>query len=344
MRAKFLLMPMVALGISLPLIGSEAVANDVFVDLSVLDSLGETASPAINNGPLFPIVKKAEPRKAVKKTAPARKSKAVTAKAKPAPKKKSVSPAPAAEVLEKVNIPAKPEIKVEVQMPEPTENTVKNSDVIPENLSELKDSPFAVAPVENAKEEISAAPTAPIEIKTETLPDTGKQPVIMEPINGTTPFPAAEEEPAATTVPESLFQTTDTADEQQDKAEAPVPLMEKEPAPAPLISPAVQAETVLPSSEIVFAPDSYELTDEDKARLDAVVASFENPSVNKIAIFAFNVDDGKDVFRKKRLSLNRAVEVRSYLLGKGYKNFSIKVVNIDEPGDKENKVVIEELK
>lgn len=342
MRAKFLLMPMVALGMSLPLVGSEAVANDVFVDLSVLDSLGETASPAINNGPLFPVVKKAEPRKSAQKTAPARKFKAVTAKAKPAPKKKSVSPVPAAEILEKVNIPAKPKIKVEVQMPETTEDAVKNPEVIPENLSGLKDSPFAVAPVENAKEEISAAPTAPIEIKTETLPDIGKEPVIMEPINGTTPFPAAEEEPAATTVPESLFQTTDKTDERQDKAEALVPLIEKE--PAPLISSVVQAEKVFPSSEIVFAPDSYELTDEDKARLDAVVASFDDPSVNKIAIFAFNVDDGKDVFRKKRLSLNRAVEVRSYLLGKGYKNFSIKVVNIDEPGDKENKVVIEELK
>lgn len=343
MRAKFLLMPMAALGMGLPLIGSEAVANDVFVDLSVLDSLGETASPAINNGPLFPVVKKAEPRKAVKKTAPARKSKAVTAKAKPAPKKKSVSQAPAPEVSEKVNIPLKSEVKVEVQMPEAAENAVKNPDVIPENLSELKDSPFAAAPVENAKEEISAAPTAPIEIQTETLPDTGKQPVIMEPINGKTPFPAEEEDkPAAITVPESLFQTTDKVDGQQGREEAPVPLIEKE--PAPLVSPAVQAETVLPSSEIVFAPDSYELTDEDKARLDAVVASFENPSVNKIAIFAFNVDDGKDVFRKKRLSLNRAVEVRSYLLGKGYKNFSIKVVNIDEPGDKENKVIIEELK
>ena len=86
------------------------------------------------------------------------------------------------------------------------------------------------------------------------------------------------------------------------------------------------------------------MTDEDKARLDAIVASFENPAVNKIAIYAYNVDDGKDVFRKKRLSLNRAVEVRSYLLGKGYKNFSIKVVNISEPEDKENKVVVEELK
>lgn len=98
------------------------------------------------------------------------------------------------------------------------------------------------------------------------------------------------------------------------------------------------------SSEILFAADSYELQDADKEQLDNLITTFENPHENKIAIFAFNIDDGKDVFRKKRLALNRAIEIRSYLLSKGYKNYSIKVVNINEPEDKENKVIVEEAK
>lgn len=43
------------------------------------------------------------------------------------------------------------------------------------------------------------------------------------------------------------------------------------------------------------------------------------------------------------MSLNRAVEIRSYLLGKGYKNFSIKVINVNE-ADKNNLVTVVELK
>ena len=59
---------------------------------------------------------------------------------------------------------------------------------------------------------------------------------------------------------------------------------------------------------------------------------------------AYNYDNGEDVFRKKRQSLNRAIEIRSYLLGKGYKNFSIKVINITDDPAKGNVVEIDELK
>lgn len=340
MRAKFLLVPAIVLGTGLLFSGSNAAADDVYVDLSVLDGLGETVSPAINNGPLFPVVKKAEPRKAVKKSAPAR-------KAKPAAKKKTAEKSLPAVVSDKLEIPAKPEIKVEVKMPEQAETPVKTTVSETEIPVDLQNSPFAKAPVENREEEISAAPTAPVEIKTEPLSDVEKEPVIMEPINGTTPLPSAQEDNAVVTaVPESLFRSSDETKQNEissaDEQSVAAPLIEKNVLPLiPLTTP---EKAEIPSGEVVFLPDSYDLTDEDKARLDAIVASFENPSVNKIAIYAYNVDDGKDVFRKKRLSLNRAVEVRSYLLGKGYKNFSIKVVNISEPEDKENKVVVEELK
>ena len=95
---------------------------------------------------------------------------------------------------------------------------------------------------------------------------------------------------------------------------------------------------------LVFSEGTDTLTEEHKVQIDTIIASFENALVNKIAIYSYNLDDGVDVFKKKRLSLNRAVEVRSYLLPKGYKNFSIKVVNVDTASGKANTVEIEELK
>jgi hypothetical protein len=79
------------------------------------------------------------------------------------------------------------------------------------------------------------------------------------------------------------------------------------------------------------------------AQLNEIVGHFKNEPTNKIAIYSYNVEDGGDSFRKKRLSLNRAVGIRSYLLKQGYKNFSIKVVNVDSDSSKENTVELEEI-
>lgn len=348
MRAKFLLISTVSvLGLSLMLRTAPAAADDVFVDLSVLDSLGNNNSPVINNGPLFPIVKKAEDRKAPVK---------VKTKAKPAHKTAAKKAAPQ-KAPAKVTIPPKADVKVEVRTPE-VENRRFVDEIVNEPVAapavkpaDLKDSPFAVAPVETAKEETVAAPVAPVEIKTEPLADDNKKPVTMEPLNGATPLPAEEEPAPQPGVAESMFGASEPAAPaavDQPVVVQRVPEIEPATRVEPLVETIPSEETQKPaqpvSNEIVFAADSYQLSDDDKANLDKLVASFENPHVNKIAIFAFNVDDGKDVFRKKRLSLNRAIEVRSYLLGKGYKNYSIKVVNLEEANGKENKVMVEELK
>ena len=95
--------------------------------------------------------------------------------------------------------------------------------------------------------------------------------------------------------------------------------------------------------DIVFADGVDELTEAQKQQVDAIIASFADAANHKIAIYSYNLDDGVDAFKKKRQSLNRAVAVRSYLLPKGYKNFSIKVVNVDAASGKANTVELEEL-
>ena len=97
------------------------------------------------------------------------------------------------------------------------------------------------------------------------------------------------------------------------------------------------------SSEIVFEDGISELTSEQMSQIDNIVGHFNNSIGNKVAIYSYNVDDGIDTFKKKRVSLNRAIEVRSYLLRQGFKNFSIKVININSDSDKINTVELEEI-
>lgn len=94
---------------------------------------------------------------------------------------------------------------------------------------------------------------------------------------------------------------------------------------------------------IVFAEGVDELNSEQMAKIDEIIGRFKDINTNKIAIYSYNLDDGIDSFKKKRISLNRAVEVRSYLLKQGYKNFSIKVININSESDKINMVELEEI-
>lgn len=94
---------------------------------------------------------------------------------------------------------------------------------------------------------------------------------------------------------------------------------------------------------IKFNADETELTDEHRQQLDAIIAGFNNPAENTIAINAYNYDDGSDVFQKKRISLKRIVSIRSYLLNKGYKKYIPKVVNLTTDSEKTNSVELEEI-
>lgn len=94
---------------------------------------------------------------------------------------------------------------------------------------------------------------------------------------------------------------------------------------------------------IKFAPGVDTLSADQMSKIDNIIGRFKDAEKNKIAIFSYNQDDGTDSFKKKRISLNRAIEVRSYLIKQGYKNFSIKVVNINADSDKTDMVEIEEI-
>lgn len=322
MRKQWIMLSLMAGTILLGGYSSAQAEDDVYINWSVIDEL-KNSNQGSASAPLFP---------EIKKTTSTSKAKPRAQKAKPAPKKAATS------IYGPAILKTEPKTKVQDLKLKP----------VSENMEHNAASPVA----EIAKE------TLPEIIRSEDLNSETAQ-VAAQPINqnafeptpttDTISTPAAQNNPVISTPAEPAISTNTIP------VQAPLdPVVSTPPAIQSPEPEAVQPQLLLPVSKSVapsstlrainFADDSTELTTESQQRLDQLLQTFENPKANKIAIYSYNYDNGEDVFRKKRLSLNRAVEIRSYLLGKGHKNFSIKVINITEDADKRNLVEVEELK
>ena len=286
------------------MVGSACAEDDVYVDLSVLNSL-QAAAPAAVVQPLFPDVKNAPAPK---------KPRAV--KRKKGEKRQEVK-------LQKVKAEAKKaEDKVEVKaeaapQPDKTETpvteTVPAADGANNNLDTLRQ---AIA--ENSiRKEPGATETSAV-----------KTAVSAE-------MPADASLPVGTAVV-PVENTAVVVDDKSGESLSEV-LNNNVPEETP-----PEPEKV--SNAIKFDAESAELTEADKQQIDAIMAGFEDAVNHKVAITAYNLDDGKEVFYRKKQSLDRAIAIRSYLLSKGYKNYSIKVINIPAGDERVNTVDVVELR
>lgn len=325
---------------------SAAAADDsnVIVDLSVLDRLSpapQTVSAAPK--PLFPVVKKnAVNKKAVRKKAPKKISKKTVAQ-KPAEVKVTVKE----ESIAKIEIPAQaPSANLESSSRQenvvsPQANSAQDQ-VAPEMPAAQPLAPVIGverAPAQNAASSVSSAPRATPQVDsapalTDVVPAEKRNPDSLPVVIEEEKVEVVDVEPVSpkTTV---LPQETAAASARPASAEAGL-LIDQAASPA---TPAAEA----PAHRLLFEPEVSELSAEQQRQVDAIIASFKDPANNKIAIIAYNQDDGVDSFRKKRLSLDRVVKIRSYLLQKGYKDFAVKVINVDANSDRGNVVEIEEM-
>lgn len=287
--------------------GQVMAADDVYVDLSVLDAIPKDSIGFVGSEPLFPVVKK---QPLVKKKQAIRKT---TQKQAPLP---AVKPQRATIAPELPPIPKEEESK-----------------------------PIAIIKAPVLDDEPEIMPEQP-EYKAEEI-IAGSQPTISEPI-------------------ESLSQTGDITDQTEDNQ----PLQETssemiEPTPNPeatinqpennvpednvmsaSISQEAEKQAVFMPKEVYslrFETDSSELTADQLVYLDNVRAKLNPSQKKKISIKVYNYDNGEGSFRKKRVSLVRATEVRSYFLNHGFKNFSIKIINTTADSEDKNTVEIEEL-
>lgn len=233
--------------------------------------------------------------------------------------------------------------------------------VLPKKVKKAKPAAKAVAKTKKSQTKPKETP----EIITETKA-VEKEEIVVVDVEPVSPAISAAEEKILAPEPKPS-DSVSPAQDLQPKTEIAKPevsaqvITEEAPASTGMITPS-QAETVVQPAEqallveeqaaapvetvartIVFADGIDELNAEQINKIDTIVKGFKNEEGNKIAIYSYNLDDGVDSFKKKRISLNRAVEVRSHLIKQGYKNFSIKVININSGSDKVNTVELEEI-
>lgn len=94
------------------------------------------------------------------------------------------------------------------------------------------------------------------------------------------------------------------------------------------------------NSAMLYFPDS---SAELNAEITDVLTLFLNKinlqNQEKITIEAYNYNEEDSGFARKRLSLNRAVAVRGWLLAKGLKSFSVKIINTEDASFQNNVLV-----
>ena len=295
----------------------KVAADDVYVDLSVLNDLDTGYAGQSVSQPLFPIVEKTTPK--AKPTAKVTKTKAKKAKAPAVPQPKPAIPAAAAETLAAepsapaVTTPAQPSV------------SGATSDALGDSVSRSQQRAQQAMDAANAAQAANAQALI--------TPASPSAPVAPQAPNNTVQIENTEVDQGLGLTPETI---NPAGNNTVYAPSAPAAAAQTPSAPAQPAAPV--------SSALTFADDADELTPAQQQQIDAIIGGFVDASKNKIAITSYNVEGGEDVFRRKRISLNRATGVRSYLLGKGYKNYSIKIVNVAADDDRANSVEIVELR
>lgn len=347
-----------------------ASADDVMVDLSVLNHLSSDSYVEVE--PLFPVLPK-QTQKSVKSDS----GKLSTPKAKQitkTPKVSGVRQDKAAskpkiehkkiEVVDVEPVSVTPEVKPVVELPKP-KNNLKTETVIETSKTEIAPKAEEViiqAPkpeIVTEKEPVIEADNIEVAPKTEVIIEAPKPEVVSE----AKVMPEVSEiENIETLQVDNSIQNIEAKANEKVAESALITETPQEEAASAVVNSVVmqddktdnknellidnQKETVAeskPKNILVFGEDDDELNSEQEKQIDEIISSFKNEKNNKIAVYSYNEDDGVDSFRRKRICLNRAISVRSYLLRKGFKNFSIKVVNTAKDSGKRNKLKLKEI-
>lgn len=330
---------------------SAQAADDVYVDLSVLNNLQPGDSLFVETQPLFPVVKKSPVKKAVKKKAKkkaAKKAAPVKIEVEETETGKSIVIAPQApEIPQPLANEKTEEVKPAEPITLPDTSSEAREEIAPVNAS-LPDNSEPEAAQNDAENSVENAPAAEKPEVENNADVTAEMPVPEK-------APAVSEEVTAKPEPEAAKPEAEPEKAVETAAPAPVVLTQEAaeskatvPAAEPeVIKPLIPVEASAPvpvEGQIMFDDGDYTVSPQNAEKIMALINGFEDPQKHKIAIYAYNYDNGENSFKKKKLSLDRATEIRSLLLNKGYKNFSIKVINVTDDAEKRNLVEIEEIK
>ncbi|MFV1851310.1 MAG: OmpA family protein [Thalassospira sp.] len=236
---------------------------------------------------------------------------------------------------------------IALRQPEPTSAprskpaapTMSSSSAAPESAPTPLTKPAPAPVVAQAEPTPTPAPAPATE--TAEVVETPKAPVVQAEENTAPAAPAApavapiassnEVPPAPAPAPDTTQPATSMA------ANAPVAPAPAAPAatPAPAaeeaaIPPSTSASEPMPSLgadeySLAFGADSFELSDNARRQLDQVIAAMGRDDSLRIQLQAYAQGDGANASKARRLSLSRALQVRSYLIDQGVRSTRIDV-------------------
>jgi outer membrane protein OmpA-like peptidoglycan-associated protein len=204
-------------------------------------------------------------------------------------------------------------------------------------------SPASPAPQQPAAQAPApAAPAAPATVTAAITPPSAP-PAPATPA----PAPPAPAE-TATSAPATPAPPSKTA-----SAPPPAPAAESAPAPtpatpAPPVQTAARNDAPPPEGEtrIVFDAGSANLTDAAKAQLDALASELKANEAWRIELQAYAAGTDETAPDARRLSLSRALKVRSHLIDQGVRStrMDVRALGIrseDGPGDRVDAVIVQ---
>ncbi len=278
---------------------TSAWADDVVIDLSVLDALDD-GNPLMDDSSLVPL---------------------------PKPEIKSL-PKVSTNVEKKVNYNKNASVKKIIPLPEvkPSLNVQKTKVKETTRHKSLSNPEKASGKQDDSSQKIKETLPQQIKISSETTGKNTDDQIIIENNKSTEQFIQTE-------IKQSVVDKKISENKEEKSLPPLIPVDDDE---------TIKDETNK-ENQIIFADESDRLSLENIDKLSDFANSFELPGENKIIISAYNFEENnQNSFKSKRLNLNRAVAVRSYFMKHGYKNFSIRIVNTENPNKKNVTEIIEE--
>jgi len=213
--------------------------------------------------------------------------------------------------------------------PPVTESSTSNA---PTPLTKPTPAPEPEPTVAPAAPEPTPAPTTSPATETAEVSDAPVAPPAPVEENNAAPAPAAPEvAPISDTPAPPAAPAPDTTQPATEMAEpAPAPTVPPAPAEEASIPPETSAPAAMPATggdeySLGFAADSFELSAAARSQLDSVIATMGQDEDLRIQLQAYAQGDGANASKARRLSLSRALQVRSYLIDRGVRSTRIDV-------------------
>ncbi|HBS24227.1 MULTISPECIES: OmpA family protein [Thalassospira] len=222
--------------------------------------------------------------------------------------------------------PASPAAAQSGSSPVPLSKPTPAPKPAPAPVAEMAEAPKAEpAPkVETKPAEVEPpkAPPLPAEETKPAPPPPAPVPVVPNKSNvPEAPSPA----PDTTTSPQEMLEQRSSNEPSTPPAPAPKPAAETAAVPPAAKDPVASAPSGAGEYSLAFGSGSFELNNAARAQLDSIVKNMGSDENMRIQLQAYAEGDSNNASKARRLSLSRALQVRSYLIDKGVRSTRIDV-------------------